>query len=137
MIQLILVDVVAMTIPTDPTPFGGSGSGGSGDKLLRCHHNWSSILVGIVVPVRTEFAYLGQVRSIVPPSVRVMALTATAIITTRKYVIKSLNMQAPEIVNVSPKIYRARKAQRYWRLLQRNCRSTKSREKHGKKKNIL
>lgn len=51
---------------------------------------------------RTEFLCLDEVRSIVPESVRVMALTATATKTTRQFIIKSLCMQSPEIISISP-----------------------------------
>lgn len=51
---------------------------------------------------RTEFSHLNEVRSIVPDTVRVMALTATATKTTRNFIIKSLSMQEPEIVYVPP-----------------------------------
>ena len=44
---------------------------------------------------RTEFSHLGEIRSIVPEGVRLMALTATATISTRKYIIKNLSMQNP------------------------------------------
>ena len=51
---------------------------------------------------RREFLSLDEVRSIVPETVRVMALTATATKSTRLFIIKSLCMQSPEIVSVSP-----------------------------------
>ena len=51
---------------------------------------------------RTEFSHLDEVRSIIPETVRVMALTATATKSTRKFVINSLSMQMPEIVYVPP-----------------------------------
>ncbi len=51
---------------------------------------------------RREFSHLGEVRSIVPTSVRVMALTATATKTTRKFIINSLNMQLPDIIYIPP-----------------------------------
>ena len=50
---------------------------------------------------RTEFSHLDEVRSIIPETVRVMALTATATKSTRKF-INSLSMQMPEIVYVPP-----------------------------------
>ena len=40
-----------------------------------------------------EFSHLGEVRSITPEHVSVMALTATATVSTRKEIIKSLDMQ--------------------------------------------
>ena len=51
---------------------------------------------------RTEFSHLHEVRSIIPETVRVMALTATATKSSRKFVINSLSMQMPEIVYVPP-----------------------------------
>ncbi len=51
---------------------------------------------------RREFSHLGEVRSIVPTSVRVMALPATATKTTRKFIINSLNMQSPDIIYIPP-----------------------------------
>ena len=41
-------------------------------------------------------------RSIIPEYVNVMALTATATVSTRKDIIKSLDMQNPVVVSVSP-----------------------------------
>ena len=49
-----------------------------------------------------EYSRLEEVQSVIPTTVRVLALTATATISTRKYIIKSLNMQNPEIVYISP-----------------------------------
>ncbi len=51
---------------------------------------------------RTEFSHLNEVRSIIPETVRVMALTATATTSTRKFIINSLSMQMPEIIYVPP-----------------------------------
>ena len=51
---------------------------------------------------RREFSRLGEVRSIIPECVNVMALTATATVSTRKEIIKSLDMQNPVVVSVSP-----------------------------------
>ena len=51
---------------------------------------------------RREFSHLGEIRSIIPECVRVMALTATATKTTRKFIIDSLSMQLPEIIYVPP-----------------------------------
>ena len=48
-----------------------------------------------------EFSRLGEVRSIIPEHVSVMALTATATVSTRKEIIKSLDTQN-SIVSVSP-----------------------------------
>lgn len=51
---------------------------------------------------RKEFSHLGDVRSLVPETVRVMALTATATKSTRQAVVKVLKMVSPVIVSVSP-----------------------------------
>ena len=51
---------------------------------------------------REVFARLGEVRSLIPSSVNVMALTATATQSTRQAVIKHLNMQSPSIVYLPP-----------------------------------
>ena len=48
---------------------------------------------------------MDEIRSIIPETVRVMALTATATLTTRKFIIKSLIMQKPDIIYVSPARY--------------------------------
>ena len=63
--------------------------------LLFCH-----LLRG--ESFRKEFAQLGDVRSLIPASVRVMALTATATSSTRRAVVTLLKMVHPEIVSVSP-----------------------------------
>lgn len=51
---------------------------------------------------RPEFSHLGEVRSIIPDNVHVMALTATATKTTRAEIIKILDMQTPMIISTSP-----------------------------------
>ena len=51
---------------------------------------------------RQEFSCLGEVQSILPEYVNVMALTPTASVSTRKAIIKSLDMQNPIVVLVSP-----------------------------------
>ena len=52
---------------------------------------------------RTEFANISEVRSLVPPQVPLMALTATASRATRQAIMKSLNMSTnTEIVSVLP-----------------------------------
>jgi ATP-dependent DNA helicase RecQ len=51
---------------------------------------------------RKEFSALSEVRSIVPETVHIMALTATATIATRSYIIKNLCMHRPTIVYVPP-----------------------------------
>ena len=49
-----------------------------------------------------EFLHLGEMPSIFPETVRVMSLTATATITTQKFIIRSLNMQSPEVIYIPP-----------------------------------
>ena len=51
---------------------------------------------------RKEFSNLGEIRGIVPESVNLMALTATAIASTRNFTIKNLGMRNPAIVYVPP-----------------------------------
>lgn len=51
---------------------------------------------------RPEFSRLGEIRSIIPENVNVMALTATATKTTRTSIIKILDMQTPTVVSVHP-----------------------------------
>ena len=51
---------------------------------------------------RTEFTHLGEIRSIIPEDVHVMALTATATLSTQKFVIQSLSMQDPAIIYIPP-----------------------------------
>ena len=51
---------------------------------------------------RREFLSLDEIRSSVPETVRVMALTTTATKSTRLFIIKILCMQSPEIDSVSP-----------------------------------
>ncbi len=51
---------------------------------------------------RREFSDLGEIRSIVSENVRLMALTATATLSTRKFILKSLCMQNPAIVYIPP-----------------------------------
>ena len=51
---------------------------------------------------RHEFSHLGELRSIIPENVNVMALTATATDTTRTAIIRALDMQEPKIISVSP-----------------------------------
>ena len=63
-------------------------------------HSWCHFYRG--KEFRTEFSNLDTVRSIIPETVKVMALTATATKTTRNFIIKSLSMQAPEIIYIPP-----------------------------------
>lgn len=51
---------------------------------------------------REEFSQLDEIRSIVPESVHLMALTATATQSTRQCIIKSTNMQKPAIIYIPP-----------------------------------
>lgn len=52
---------------------------------------------------RTEFANISEVRSLVPPQVPLMALTATASRATQQAIMKSLNMSTnTEVVSVLP-----------------------------------
>ena len=51
---------------------------------------------------RTAFSRLSEVRNIVPSSVKLMALTATATTSTRKSVCHLLGMVQPCIVALSP-----------------------------------
>ena len=48
---------------------------------------------------RCEFSRLGELRSVIPENVNVMALTATAIVSTRREI---LDMQKPVIVSIPP-----------------------------------
>lgn len=45
---------------------------------------------------------MGEIRSLIPPSVRVMALTATASVTTRNLVYRMLGLHSPVLVYVPP-----------------------------------
>ena len=51
---------------------------------------------------RKEFTHLSELRSILSDRVHLMALTATATTTTRKYIIDNLCMQKPAIVYFPP-----------------------------------
>ena len=51
---------------------------------------------------RVEFFHLGEVRSLIPRKVNIMALTATATRTLRSGVCHVLGMKDPHIVTVSP-----------------------------------
>ena len=51
---------------------------------------------------RTEFSHLGEMCTIIPETVRVMALTAKATITAQKFIIRSLSMQSPEVIYIPP-----------------------------------
>ena len=51
---------------------------------------------------RKEFSHIGEVRSLVPSRVKLMALTATATKQTRDIVVSTLNLENPFILSVSP-----------------------------------
>ena len=51
---------------------------------------------------RKKFSNLGEIRSIVPESVNLMALTANGTVSTRNFIIKNLSMRNPAIVYVPP-----------------------------------
>ena len=51
---------------------------------------------------RIEYSHLHVIYSIIPETVRVMALTATVTNTTRSFIIKSLSMQSPEVIYIPP-----------------------------------
>ena len=49
-----------------------------------------------------EFARLGEVRSLILKCVNILAFTATTTKSTRKVVIKLLNMKNPSIISIPP-----------------------------------
>ena len=51
---------------------------------------------------RKAFAKIGEVRSLIPSNVNVMALTATATISTRTHVCEKLSMVNPVVISQSP-----------------------------------
>lgn len=51
---------------------------------------------------RQEFSRIGEIRSLVPKNVNIMALTATANLTTRAIVIESLDMQGCHVISRLP-----------------------------------
>lgn len=51
---------------------------------------------------RKEFSRIGEVRSLIPPTVKMMALTATATTVTRRKIISSLNMKSCHVVSRNP-----------------------------------
>ena len=61
----------------------------------------SIFYIGVTV-FRKEFARLGKLRTLLPPDVNIMALTATATNSTRRAVVKRLSMDTPAIVYVPP-----------------------------------
>ena len=52
---------------------------------------------------RPEFSHLGEIRSLIPKHVNVMALTATATVMLQRYVMETLCMINPAIIQTSPK----------------------------------
>ena len=69
----------------------------SPDKSVLCMHAFCR-----GDSFRMEFSHLGEIRSIVPRDVHLMALTATATLSTSKYIIGNLSMQDPAIVYSPP-----------------------------------
>ena len=65
---------------------------------MKCH-NYLSILL---LYGREDYSKLGEVRSLIPTSVHVMALSATATATTRAKIIDTLCMDKPHVLSVSP-----------------------------------
>ncbi len=53
----------------------------------------------------TEFSHLGEIRSIIPEEINVMALTAMAILSTRKFIIRNLSMTNPTVAYTPPVKY--------------------------------
>ena len=51
---------------------------------------------------RVEFSRIGELRSILPTNVNVMALTVTATISIRLSVMKLLGMREPTVIQISP-----------------------------------
>ncbi len=51
---------------------------------------------------RKEFSHLNEIRSVIPDTVHVMALTATATLSTRRFIINNLSMDVPYIIYVPP-----------------------------------
>ena len=61
-----------------------------------------SCFVSQGVSFRKEFSRIAEVRSLIPHHVRVMALTATATISTRRKIILSLDMQGCHVISRNP-----------------------------------
>ena len=51
---------------------------------------------------RREFGKLGEIRSLIPQHVNLLALTATAIVSTRSKIIRILGMKDPAVTATSP-----------------------------------
>ena len=54
---------------------------------------------------RREVTHLGETRSVVPESINLMALTATATLCTRRFITRSLSMINPAVVYIYPVKY--------------------------------
>jgi len=51
---------------------------------------------------RKEFSHLGEMRSVLPTAVNILALTATATRTMRRDILKTLGMTDPLVITASP-----------------------------------
>ena len=51
---------------------------------------------------RQEFSNLGEIRRLIPPNINLLALTATATVTTRRKIHRILGMKDPVIIAMSP-----------------------------------
>ncbi|KAL5503641.1 hypothetical protein EMCRGX_G010620 [Ephydatia muelleri] len=81
-------------------------------EMLRTHVYRSNLVAFVVDEVhcvtkwgdyfRKEFQILGEVRSLIPPHVNIMGMTATATTTTRDRVISTLGLINPVVVSASP-----------------------------------
>ena len=65
-------------------------------------YNWG-FGEGKLKAFREEYSYLGELRSMVPRKIPVVALTATATASTRSAIVKSLGLNNPAIVIKSPR----------------------------------
>ena len=76
-------------------------------SILQCTSMYTHLLVFVFfftrgVFFRKEFSRLGEVRSLIPPHVHMIALTATATVSTQDKVITTLGMVDPYILAISP-----------------------------------
>ena len=70
---------------------------------MKCHNYLSiSLLYDRGSSFREDYSKLGEVQSLIPTSVHVMALTATATATTRAQIVGTLCMDRPHVLSVSP-----------------------------------
>ena len=67
--------------------------------LTKCFH----VCFPSGVSFRKEFSRIAEVRSLIPRHVWVMALTATATISTRRKIILSLDMQGCHVISRNPR----------------------------------